>query len=163
MNLWLQLIAALITIFVATVVYRWQKNIDRQTIIQTELRKHYSDFLQAASNSFETIIYFDPGEPLGPMMVPDLDPLLLSAKVMIDVFGEDRVLSKADAVVSALGQLRPLKSLTRHTGDRSFALEIPSFSTAYQIARDDFKSEIRKESRQRSLLRQLLGTEKLDP
>lgn len=47
-----QAILALVTLVVATIVYRWQKMIDRETVIQIELRQIYAKYLATLSREF---------------------------------------------------------------------------------------------------------------
>ncbi|MCA3447030.1 MAG: hypothetical protein INF93_09975 [Rhodobacter sp.] len=46
------LIGACVALLVSTVLYRWQKMVDRETLVQTELRVLYAKFLAAGNSAY---------------------------------------------------------------------------------------------------------------
>jgi len=54
-----QALTALVALVVATVVYRWQKAVDRETSIQSELRKLYAAYISAMAKGYLNQPYID--------------------------------------------------------------------------------------------------------
>ncbi len=55
-----QFFLGLVAIFIATVVYRWQKTVDRETAVQSEVRALYAKYLAISQSSYLSNSFFEP-------------------------------------------------------------------------------------------------------
>ena len=107
-----------VAIFVATVVYRWQKGIDRQTAVSIEMRKEYSNFWSIIQNSYGiaekgSLSYGD----------PDTNNLVASLSY-IDLYGEKKIYAICKEIFENLMRLSGVNSPeNREEGDGDVANE----------------------------------------
>ena len=85
MNGWPPIFSFLFPIFVATIVYRWQKGIDRRTSISIEMRKEYANFWNLSQSALKVadkgnLTYGD--EATGS---------LIASLSYIDIYGEPKI------------------------------------------------------------------------